>query len=40
MDLTGIKCYGVEWIDLAQDRGNAAGLCERGNEPSGSTKRG
>jgi hypothetical protein len=30
---------GVDWIDLAQDRGPVEGSCERGNEPSGSIKR-
>jgi hypothetical protein len=32
------KCDGdMDWIDLAQDR-QVADSCERGNEPSGSTK--
>jgi len=29
---------GMDWIQLAQDRGRLAGMCECGNEPSGSTK--
>jgi hypothetical protein len=28
----------VDWIDLAQDKGAVEGLCEHGNEPSGSIK--
>jgi len=28
----------VEWIDVTQDRGQVAGCCEDGNEPSGSKK--
>jgi len=28
----------VEWIDVAQDRGQVAGCCEDGNEASGSKK--
>ena len=28
----------VEWIDVAQDRGQVAGCCEDGYEPSGSIK--
>jgi hypothetical protein len=34
MDLREIGWDGMDWIDLAQDRGS----CERGNEPSGSIK--
>jgi hypothetical protein len=34
MDLRDIGWDGMDWIDLAQE-----GSCERGNEPSGSTKR-
>jgi hypothetical protein len=29
---------GMVWICLTQDRGQAAGTCEHGNEPSGSIK--
>ena len=37
MDLQGVGCGGVEWIELAQDR-EVAGSCECGNEPSGPIK--
>ena len=30
----------MEWIDLAQDGGQMAGSCKRGNEPLGSIKYG
>jgi hypothetical protein len=29
---------GMDWIDLAQDRGPVEGSCEHGNETSGSIK--
>jgi len=29
---------GMDWINLAQDRGLVAGTCECGNEPLGSIK--
>jgi hypothetical protein len=29
---------GMDWIDLAQDMGQMAGFCKRGNEPLGSNK--
>jgi len=29
---------GMDWIDLVQERGQVAGSCECGNEPSGSIK--
>jgi hypothetical protein len=29
---------GMDWIDLAEDRGPVESSCERGNEPSGSIK--
>jgi hypothetical protein len=29
---------GLDWIDEAQDRDRMAGICECGNEPSGSIK--
>ena len=35
MDLQGVRCGGMDWIDLAHDR---AGACKCGNEPSGSIK--
>jgi hypothetical protein len=46
MDLTEIECYGLEWINLAQDRGkqqfgigaDGGQLCICGNELSGSIK--
>jgi hypothetical protein len=34
MNLREEGCGGMDWIDLAQDRG----WCECGNEPSGSVK--
>jgi hypothetical protein len=34
MDLREIEWGGMDWIDLAQDRGS----CEHGNETSGSIK--
>jgi hypothetical protein len=30
--------WGTDWSDLAQDRGQVAGSCECGNEPSGFIK--
>jgi len=30
----------MDWIDLAQDRGQVTGTFKGGNEPSGSIKRG
>jgi hypothetical protein len=40
MDLREIGSEGVDWIHLAQDRGQWGGGCEHGNEPSGSIKGG
>jgi hypothetical protein len=36
MDLREIEWGGMGWIDLAQDRDQWRGSCERGNEPLGS----
>jgi hypothetical protein len=38
MGLNEIIWEVVDWIDVAQDRGQVAGCCEDGNEPSGSLK--
>ena len=38
MDLQEVGCGYVDWIGLAQDRGQMANACECGNEPSGSIK--
>jgi hypothetical protein len=38
MDLRDIGWGGMNWIDLAQDRGPVEASCEHGNEPSGSIK--
>jgi hypothetical protein len=40
MDLREVGWEAVDWIYVAQDRDQVAGCCERGNEPSGSTKGG
>jgi len=37
-DLHQVGCGYMDWIGLAQDRGQAADACECGNEPSGSVK--
>jgi hypothetical protein len=39
MCLREIGWDGLDWIDLAQDRGPVEGSCERGNESSGYIKR-
>jgi hypothetical protein len=33
MDIRDIGWGGMDWIDLAQDRGPVEGCCEHGNEP-------
>ena len=39
MDLQEVGFGSMDWIDLAQDRGQVGGgTCKRGNEPSGSLK--
>jgi hypothetical protein len=38
MDLQDLECEGMDWIVVAQDRGNLRGYCECGNEPSSSIK--
>jgi hypothetical protein len=39
IDLKEVMREGVDWIHLAQNRGQWQGSCELGNEPSGSTSR-
>ena len=38
MGLQEVRCGDMDWIDLAQERGQVADSCERGNKPSGSIK--
>jgi hypothetical protein len=38
MDLREIGWDGVDWIELAQDRGQWRALVNNGDEPSGSLK--
>ena len=38
LDLQGVGCGGMDWIELAHDRDRLAGTCECGNEPIGSMK--
>jgi hypothetical protein len=38
IDLQEVGCGGMDWIGLAHDRDRWRGLCECGNEPSGSIK--
>jgi hypothetical protein len=37
-DLQEVKCKGMEWNDVAQNRDRLVGTCECSNEPTGSTK--
>ena len=37
MNLQEVGYGGMDWVDVAQDR-QVAGICECGNEPSGSKK--
>jgi hypothetical protein len=39
IDLRETGWDGMDWIDLAEDRGPVESSCERGNKPSGSIKR-
>jgi hypothetical protein len=38
MDLLEVGCGGVDWSELAQDRGKLSGTCDSGNEHSGFIK--
>ena len=38
MNLQEVGCGGMDWIELAQDRGQVAGTCESDDEPAGSIK--
>jgi len=38
MDLQEVGCGDIDWIYLNQDMGEVAGICECGNEHSGSIK--
>ena len=37
-DLQEVGCEGMDWIELAQDRGRWGGICECGIEPPGCIK--
>jgi hypothetical protein len=38
MDLQEVGWGGLDWMDLAQHKGQVVGSCEYGDEPSGSIK--
>ena len=38
MDLQEVGCGGMDWIELAPEKGQVAGTCDCGKEPSGSIK--
>jgi hypothetical protein len=38
INLREIELGGIDWIELAEDKGPVEGSCELGNEPSGSIK--
>jgi len=40
MDLQEVGCGDMDWIDLAEDKGQVADTCECGNELGTSTKYG
>jgi hypothetical protein len=38
MDLQGVLCGGMDWIDAGSGQGQVARTCKHGNEPWGSIK--
>jgi hypothetical protein len=40
MDFQEVGCGSMDWIELAQERGQVVGTCDCGNKLSGSIKRG
>ena len=40
MDIQEVRWGGMDWTDLAQEKGQVSGACECGYEPSGSIKSG
>ena len=38
MDIQEVRWGGMDWTHLAQDMGQVSGVCECGDEPSGSIK--
>ena len=40
MDVQEVECECMDWIDVALGQGQVAGICKRGDEPSGSIKSG